>query len=85
MHAAWRMRFSLKNSWTTPRPFPSPPKMAESGTRTSVRRMCAWSVGMLNVHRYSTISNPGPLVGTRNAVMPRPSPASPLVRAKMRS
>ena len=37
--------------------------------------MCAWSVGMLNVQRNSTISKPGLLVGTRNAVMPRPSPA----------
>ncbi len=29
------------------------------GTRMSVRRMWAWSVGMLNVHRNSTISKPG--------------------------
>ena len=83
--AAWRMRFSLKNSWTTDRPRPSPPKIAESGTRTSVNRMCAWSVGMLNVHRNSTISKPGLVTGTRNAVMPSPSPALPDVLAMIMS
>ena len=83
--AAWRMRFSLKKCCTTPSPRPSPPKIAVSGTRTSVSRMWAWSVGMLKVHRYSRTSKPAASVGTRKAVMPRPSPASPLVRAKIRS
>ena len=78
------MRFSLKNSCVTPRPLPSPPKIARSGTRTSVKRMWAWSVGMLNVQRNSTISKPGVSTGVRNAVMPSPSPALPLVRAKIR-
>ena len=40
---------------------------------------------MLNVHRNSTISKPELLVGTRNAVMPSPSPGSPLVRAMIMS
>jgi hypothetical protein len=79
------MRFSLKNSCTTASPLPSPPKIDECGTRTSVRRMWAWSVGMLKVQRNSTTSNPGLFAGTRNAVMPSPSPALPDVRAKMRS
>ena len=79
------MRFSLKNSWTTCSPRPSPPKIAESGTRMSVKRTWAWSVGMLNVHRNSTISKPSLSVGVRNAVIPSPSPALPLVRAKIRS
>ena len=83
--AAWRMRFSLKKCCTTCRPRPSPPKIASSGTHTSVSEMCAWSVGMLNVHRYSSILKPGEFVGARNAVMPLPSPALPAVRAKIRS
>jgi hypothetical protein len=40
---------------------------------------------MLKVHRNSRTSNPGLSVGTRKAVMPSPSPAAPLVRAKIRS
>ncbi len=37
---------------------------------------------MLKVHRYSSTFTPGVALGTRNAVMPRASPGSPLVRAK---
>ena len=85
LDAAWRMRFSLKKCCTTCSPRPSPPKIAPSGTRTSVSEMWAWSVGMLNVQRNSSILNPGELVGTRKAVIPSPSPGLPLVRAKIRS
>ena len=85
LEAAWRIRFSLKKCWTSCRPRPSAPKMALSGTRTSVNETCAWSVGMLNVHRYSSILKPGVLTGTRKPVMPWPLPGSPLVRAKTRS
>ena len=44
-----------------------------------------WSVGMLNVHRYSSTFRPGVSMGTRNAVIPRASPAAPEVRASIRS
>ena len=83
--AAWRMRFSLTKLCTTCRPRPSSPKIVDLLTRTLVSLIVAWSVGMLNVHRNSTISKPGVSVGTRNAVMPVPSPGSPLVRAKITS
>ena len=53
------------------------------GRRGSVT--CAWSVGMLNVHRYSSTVKPGEPTGVRNAVMPSASPGLPLVRAKIRS
>ena len=85
LDAACRMRFSLKKCWTTPRPRPSPPRIAACGTRTLVSDTRAWSVGMLKVQRYSSTANPGASVGTRNAVIPWPSPAVPLVRAKIRS
>ncbi|SIA34356.1 Uncharacterised protein [Mycobacteroides abscessus subsp. abscessus] len=79
------MRFSLKKCCTTPRPRPSPPKIAASGTRTSVSDTWAWSVGMLKVQRYSSTLKPGASAGTRKAVIPRPSPGSPEVRANIRS
>ena len=47
--------------------------------------MRAWSVGMLNVQRYSSTVKPGESTGVRNAVIPSASPGRPLVRAKMRS
>jgi hypothetical protein len=47
--------------------------------------MCAWSVGMLKVHRNSSTLKPGASVGVRKAVIPWPSPASPLVRAMIMS
>src|SRR5216683_2413104 len=53
------MRFSLKKCWTTCSPRPSPPSMALSGTRTLASETCAWSVGMLKVHRYSSTVTPG--------------------------
>ena len=87
LEAAWRMRFSLKKRWTTPAPGlhrrrSASLRHADVG-QPDVR---AWSVGMLNVHRNSRISRPGLFgCGTRNAVMPSPSPAWPLVRANMRS
>ena len=40
---------------------------------------------MLKVHSISSTLKPSDLVGTRKAVMPPPSPALPLVRAKIRS
>ena len=42
LEAAWRMRYSLKKCWTICRPRPSVPRMALSGTRTSVNETCAW-------------------------------------------
>ena len=66
LEAAWRIRFSLKKCCTTARPRPSVPRMALSGTRTSVNETCAWSVGMLKVHRYSSTVKPGVPTGTRN-------------------
>ncbi len=47
--------------------------------------MWAWSVGMLKVQRNSSTSKPGESVGTRNAVMPSPSPGLPDVRAMIMS
>jgi len=47
--------------------------------------MRAWSVGMLNVQRYSSTVKPGESTGVRNAVIPSASPGRPLVRAMMRS
>ena len=85
LEAAWRMRFSLKKCWTICRPRPSVPRMALSGTRTPVNETCAWSVGMLKVHRYSSTLKPGVSTGTRKPVMPVPLPGAPLVRAKTRS
>ena len=85
LEAACRIRFSLKKCWTTCRPRPSPPKIALWGTRTSRKVTCAWSVGMLNVQRYSSIVKPSAATGVRNAVMPVASPGWPLVRAKIRS
>src|ERR1700712_6149909 len=83
--AAWRMRFSLKKCWTTCRPLPSPPKIAPLGTRMLVNDTWAWSVGMLDVHRYSSILKPSESVGVRNAVIPSPSPGLPDVRAMIMS
>ena len=40
---------------------------------------------MLNVHRYSSTRKPSESTGTRNAVIPSPSPGWPDVRAKIRS
>jgi hypothetical protein len=85
LDAAWQMRFSLKKCWTTCSPRASPPSMAVPGTRTLTSETCAWSVGMLNVHRYPSTLKPAASTGTRNPVMPSPLPGVPLVRAKMRS
>jgi len=79
------MRFSCTKVCMIARPSPSPPKIAESGTRTSVRVTSPWSLGMLNVHQKNGTSNPGESVGTMNAVMPRASPGLPEVRAKTTS
>ena len=57
--AAWRMRFSFTKCCTTCSPRPSPPKIVDLLTRTFVSFTVAWSVGMLNVQRNSTISKPG--------------------------
>src|ERR1700735_3683232 len=81
LEAAWRIRFSLKKCCTTARPRPSPPKIALSGTRTSANVTCAWSVGMLNVHKYCSIVKPADATGVRKAVMPSASPGLPPVRA----
>src|SRR6516225_4245593 len=70
LDAACRIRFSLKKCCTTCSPRPSPPKTAVSGTRTSRRVTRAWSVGMLNVQRYSSTVKPGESTGVRNAVIP---------------
>ena len=85
LDAACRIRFSLKKCWTTCRPRPSPPKIALCGTRTSVSETRPWSVGMLNVQRISSICSPSAFIGTRKAVMPPASPASPDVRAMIMS
>ncbi len=85
LEAACLILFSLKKCCTTCRPRPSPPNTALAGTRTSRNLMCAWSVGMLNVQRYSSTVKPMELTGVRNAVIPSASPGRPLVLAKIRS
>ena len=62
-------------------PLPSSPRIASCGTHTSSRKNRAWSVGMLKVHRYSSIRSPGVGLGTRKQVIPRASPSLPPVRA----
>ena len=82
--AAWRMRFSC-TKWraSTSRcrrartPPPPAPRLLE--------RRAAWSVGMLNVHIYSSIFTPSASIGTMRQVSPRASPSAPLVRTKTMS
>ena len=75
------MRFSCTKCCATASPPSSGPNSAASATHTRVKLTRGWSVGMLKVQRYSSIFTPSALAGTRNALMPRASPASPLVRA----
>ena len=84
--AAWRMRFSLKKCCTTCRPRPSPPKIAPCG-HADVGEPDVGVVGR-HVERPQELDDLEARAcrsATRNAVMPSPSPALPLVRAKIRS
>ena len=85
LEAACRIRFSLKKCWAICRPLPSSPRMALSGRRTSVNDTRPWSVGMLKVQRYSSMTSPSASIGVRNAVMPWPSPGPPEVLARIMS
>ncbi len=62
---------------------PSGPSRALSGTHTLSNVILGWSVGMLNVHIYSSTLIPGVPVGTSRQVMPFAFPSAPLVRQKV--
>mmetsp|Transcript_30262 Transcript_30262/g.85345 ORF Transcript_30262/g.85345 Transcript_30262/m.85345 type:complete len:359 (-) Transcript_30262:68-1144(-) len=80
--AAWRIRFSCRKRRPLPRPWWRGPRWESLGTRTPVSDTRPWSLGMLKVHRYSSVTKPGASVGTMKFVMPVASPFAPCVRAK---